>query len=535
MRTFLIPHLKNKLLRVLFFCAIVSCSRHDDETPEYESGSFPYAWRVTVPHWDVAAEKQFSNWIEHFGTQKLYGKCRTVEECLKSSEVNTLWDERDTALKVFSDCADVPFLLRAYFAYKTQRPYGAATVHGGRYTPGNHTSCQPVEGGHICKAALGQELNQSRFSTINSLLNGIANKIMSGYLRTPAEDESSDTFPIDVRPGILRPGTIFYDPNGHVLTVFKIEPNGSIRLFDGHPDQTLTTKLFGEMFARGGPSQGGGFRNWRPLELRENNHFRPSNAFLAANDFGYSATAQYQPSITYPQKNYYKWVRARMAGNTTTNPVSEFSEKLKQLCVDIGDRVEAVNIAISANMHQTPHPPQIPSNIFGAEGDWETYSTPSRDARLKASMRELFHFVKETREAVANASPAVHYQGTAAALNAEFMTIWREFSSANTCSAKYRTSTNALVILNLNTIADRIYDLSFDPYHCPELRWGAKPGVDEYNDEACNVGNKLSWYTREATLRNAIDREYGLPTPIGWGPHTPEPINVRVLLENGPP
>ncbi len=455
-----------------------------------------------------------------------------MEQCLKNPAVNTLWDERDSALRVFADCADVPFLLRAYFAYKTQRPYGAAIVQGGRYTSGNRTSCQAVEDGHICKAAQGQELNQSRFTTINTLLNGIANRIMSGYLRTPPEDESSDTFPIDIGPGILRPGTVFYDPNGHILTVFKIETNGAIRLFDGHPDQTLTTKLFGEMFARGGPSQGGGFRNWRPLEQRGNDLFRPSNAFLAANNFGYSATAQYQPSSVYPQKNYHKWVRARMAVNAITNPLLEFREKLRQFCTDIADRVEAVDIALAASIHQNPHPASLPINIYGADGDWETYSTPSRDARLKASLREMYRFVVEARDGIAAGDSTLSYPGTAIDLNTDFLSIWNEFSRSATCSAIYRSSANTKISLNLSKIVDRIYDLSFDPYHCPELRWGAKPGVEEYNAEACHVGNKLQWFQKEDTLRNAIDREYGSPTPLGWGPRNPEPINVRRLLEN---
>jgi hypothetical protein len=154
---------------------------------------------------------------------------------------------------------------------------------------------------------------------------------------------------------------------------------------------------------------------------------------------------------------------------------------------------------------------------------------------LKASLRELFHFVIEMRSAVANGSPSVRYQGNASALNADFLNLWTEFSNSSACSANYQASSNAHVTLNLSKITDRIYDLSFDPYHCAELRWGAKPGVDEYNDEACNVGDKIRWYKDEATMRNAIDREYGSPTPVGWGPQNPEPINVRVLLEHYTP
>lgn len=34
----------------------------------------------------------------------------------------------------------------------------------------------------------------------------------------------------------------------------------------------------------------------------------------------------------------------------------------------------------------------------------------------------------------------------------------------------------------------------------------------------------------ERTQRNAIDREYGSPTPFGWGPAEPEDVSVTELL-----
>jgi hypothetical protein len=480
--------------------------------------------------WDNAAEAEYARWIEHFGTQKAQGQCRTLEGCLKKSNVNTLWDERDSSLRAFADCADVPFVMRAYFSYKKGLPYSLATVYGGRYTAGNHTSCAVVDGGFVCDAREGRELHQKNYSGINALLNGIVNRVMSGYLRTPPEDSASDTFPVDVSLATVKPGTLFYDPNGHVLTVFKVEADGTIRMFDGHPDQTLTTKIFGEMFARGGPKQGGGFRNWRPLEERGNQIFRPSNQALVNRGLGYSATAQYLPSSSYPEKNYYKWVRNRLSRGALMNPLREFSEKTKQLCVDVRDRVEAVNIALGAGVHLRPHPQTLPPNIYGAEGDWEVYSTPSRDARLKASLREISRFVVEMRDAVARGDDSVGYEGSASQLNADFVKSWMTFSAEDSCSAEYKSAAGARVRLGLNDVVDRIYDLSFDPYHCAELRWGAKPGMPEYNDAACSGGGKLHWYKIENTLRNAIDREYGAPTPIGWGPQTGEPINVRRVL-----
>ena len=48
--------------------------------------------------------------------------------------------------------------------------------------------------------------------------------------------------------------------------------------------------------------------------------------------------------------------------------------------------------------------------------------------------------------------------------------------------------------------------MSFDPYHCPELRWGA---TDPAELSTCPDGDtKREWYDAEQNLRNQIDRTY---------------------------
>jgi hypothetical protein len=38
-------------------------------------------------------------------------------------------------------------------------------------------------------------------------------------------------------------------------------------------------------------------------------------------------------------------------------------------------------------------------------------------------------------------------------------------------------------------------------------------------------------FNDERTQRNAIDREYGAPTPFSWGPAQPEDVSVSKLLK----
>jgi len=71
------------------------------------------------------------------------------------------------------------------------------------------------------------------------------------------------------------------------------------------------------------------------------------------------------------------------------------------------------------------------------------------------------------------------------------------------------------VELSLLDIENRLYDLSFDPNHAPELRWGAKPGSTEAEtavESATPLANgglvpMKEAYAREAYYRSLPQRE----------------------------
>jgi hypothetical protein len=82
------------------------------------------------------------------------------------------------------------------------------------------------------------------------------------------------------------------------------------------------------------------------------------------------------------------------------------------------------------------------------------------------------------------------------------------------------------VRITLATVLDRLFKLSFDPYHCPELRWG-DTGASTCPDNS----DKRSWYDREQRLRNAIDPDLRARTTLDWGPATTPDIRIGKLLE----
>ena len=76
-------------------------------------------------------------------------------------------------------------------------------------------------------------------------------------------------------------------------------------------------------------------------------------------------------------------------GSLAYDPIAEVRNMMRANCEDMRYRDEAVDLAIQNGIHRKPQPGRLPPNIYGTEGEWEEFSTPSRDARLKASFKEL--------------------------------------------------------------------------------------------------------------------------------------------------
>ena len=77
-------------------------------------------------------------------------------------------------------------------------------------------------------------------------------------------------------------------------------------------------------------------------------------------------------------------------------------------------------------------------------------------------------------------------------------------------------------MLDLYELQRRLFALSFDPYHCPERRWGA--GVQSELSTCPDGSVKRAWYDAEQRLRNQIERMY--ETRMGF--------SLRQLQEDGP-
>ncbi len=499
----------------LFACALLATPACTEDVSSTDTANESNLSMGNKP-WDAAADREWSSFIGAIGEARAAGRCTTLNQCINDKTVNTYKADGDPDLNLFADCSKLPMELRAYFAMKTGRPFryvsevvgdapasfnpdaGAAPDY--RYTKGNH----PIAW-NTAKTA----------STLGSLMTRITSLYHSGFYRMAPDVEDIDTYPIDIRPGTVRPGTIYYDPNGHVLLVYRVEADGTVRFIDSHPDNSLTNTLFDSRLGMGSAATGGGFKNLRPITSGGAGY--TPNAQLA--DYG---TTQYGHG-----SGYYEWVRSQLSGGQAVKPDVKFGQMVDQLCVDAKSRVAAVDAGVHLSSGAIG---DMPPNIYGADGDWEAFSTPGRDVKLRASFRNIAQYVTTSVAAVKSKDPSVAWDGTSQTLVARYKSVWSQ--SLASCGFDYTGSGGASVSLTLADVEKRIYDLSFDPYACVEMRWGAYPGTPS-EQAACNAkdADHMQRFANERTMRNVIDRPAaGTDTPIGFGPATPQDIDVSALL-----
>ncbi len=494
-----------------------------------DTGYTTGAWTIT-DRWDEEAELEFADFVEAFGVARETIRFKNAEG-LTNPAVNILWTEEDTELKIEVDCANLPYLLRAYFAYKTGRPFAYMANKGKRY--GKHNRPRVLK-------------DFSDHPAFPEFIEDVIHSVSSAHFRMHADYEATDLYPIDPNYDSVRAGVVFYDPNGHVLMVYKVDrEEGDIYMLDGHPDGTISRKVWGASYARGSERFGGGFKAWRHDHVEVLN--RDTGEFSIWRDLNaeaphYSNSAQYQGQYWLDglDMTYHEWVRARVSQNGLfVDPLEGFDRMLTGFCGDVRDRVGAVNGAVAAGMTKRDHPGELPWNIYGADGQWEKYSSPGRDTRLRFKARELKRFVIKVKRWAQKGDRRLQYDGTLEQLCADLTDMWSEALEDPECAIQYQNSNGDPVSLTLSDVLDRLYDLSFDPYHCPELRWGAPmygaDGKPTPEFASCpDDRRKVYWYKKEARLRNRHTRLLRKATMAHRGPEVGESVDVLGLLECPP-
>ena len=489
---------------VIAFCAMVTV------TPAAADG--PLTYRIMHDSWTDADERGYGEFIAALGENG----CHSVNQCLHST-ANPFAKTDPPGTAFFSDCADMPYYLRAYYAWKRGLPFSYISA------------VSPIGASNdIRYTARGNAIANRRDVTTGSvngldLLSTLRDTVSSATYRLHPDLEATDLYPVRIDRKAIRPGSVLYDPNGHLAVVYRVEDDGRIEYIDAHPDNSMTHGTYGRKFVRSSPGMGAGFKNWRSIKLVGATR-APDGAYIGGSvsfpknaELADYSTEQFFGNGERPADrewssgrftlngelvDYYDYMRAMLGGGTLAyDPIVEVRNMLHANCDDIRYRAEAVDLAVKNGIQLKSHPARLPQNIYGTEGEWEEFSSPSRDARLKTSFKELRDQVQRFVEWHAAGDKRIVYQGSGLARDL----LQTYDTEAAACLTPYTRSDGSQVQLGYEEVRRRLFWLSFDPYHCIERRWGAAtPEVSTCRDDA----DKFAWYAAEQYLRNQIDRTY---------------------------
>jgi hypothetical protein len=451
--------------------------------------------------WSPSFENLYSAWIESMfeaplGEQESYS---ALHDVLRDRARNFLFDyageaEDEQNVVVRPDCADLPYFLRAYFAFKLGLPFGWSRCtrgeNGAAPTCADFaTSSDPFPPVDDKPQTLPPWADPDRapdggpwevgVKRVGEFFRGtLADAAGSGAGRTQAADEDTDYYPIALSAETLRPGTIFGDPYGHVLVVAQRIPQtpaagGILLAVDGQPDGTVARKRFwrGNFLFAIDPALGSpGFKRFRPIVRDATGKLvRTKNAALTA----FSATDQYAGGV----EGFYDKMDDVLSPSPL-DPTTALLETVDALEEQVKTRVISVDNGrrfLASGKPAADMPDG--ARIFETNGDWEDFSTPSRDLRILIALDVARGLPgRVARRPGRYAMPAGK---TPEAVRAELdARLARELAAR---TFEYTRTDGSPWKLTLRDVLDReaALEMAYNPNDCVEQRWGATPGSPE--------------------------------------------------------
>lgn len=470
--------------------------------------------------WNRSTENLYSAWIEKLFDAPVDTALSwpALHEVLRDKSRNVLFNhlglgEDEKNIVIRPDCADLPYFLRAYFAFKMGLPYGYAKCSrgGGGQAPkcGTWLSIQAEEanagasekkdngssgglfglfGGDkpVTDAQKISSRPQGLLASFNYYLNTtVANAVHSGSGRTAAADDKTDYYPVPLSRETLRPGTVYADPYGHVLVISKRLPQtadsaGVFLAVDGQPDGTVARKRFwrGNFLFAQAPALGGpGFKRFRPIERDKTGALRRlTNAEIGKNpQYGDFSLDQSKMSV----EDFYDRMDDVMSPEPL-DPLRAMKEAITALEEQVNTRVTSVE---NGRKYQNGGGGEvgIPDGaaIFETTGAWEDFSTPSRDLRLLIAIDVVKGF--PDRVARRPERYAMPKDKSAADVKSELQSVLESELSARKFS--YPRSDGSQWTLTLKDVSERTAELemAYNVNDCVEKRWG---GADKSEETA---------------------------------------------------
>lgn len=476
------------------------------------------AWKITKTEWSTSDEKQFGDFVASIARSG----CTTTSGCL-NGPANPYRSTDAKPLDFDADCAKFAYMLRAYFAAKNGLPFSYVS----QITATDAFDPRFSVGGNKPKTRRAFTDDGNGISA-SEVIDDIRANVWSATYRMDAGNEHgaviSDFYSPKIQPGSIHPGTVIYDPNGHVVIVYEIADDGRIRYVAANPDHTVSRGVYGPQFGLSPAWHGGGFKNFRPQKLAgakrsANGNYIGGHIVVSVDrEISDASLEQYRGNVVGADGDgpdarfeyagvplgFFEFVRASLSGGKAEfNPVYELRSQMRSICEDFRSRQNFVETAIRVGIDKQPQPSHLPGNIYqSADPVWEAYSTPARDAQIRYSIAMLYADISRMGFMWQQHDARIAYDG--ASLKDDLEAAYIEES--HNCSISYTNSRGMQITIGFDDLLDRLFLMDFDPYHCIERRWGATQ-PDELagcpDDEI-----KQRWYKAEQRLRNQSERSH---------------------------
>ncbi len=453
--------------------------------PRSPAGRGPSVWE-TERDWDRGAEILYAAWIDAlFRDADERSMWPALHEVTRDAGRNILHDHlglgEDNAtgrnpVVMEPDCADNPFYLRAYFAWKLGLPFGFHECDRGTLERA------PRTGRWISNASAPGPGGSVR--AFNGFLRSIMNTIHSGTARTRLDDDDSDCYPVGLTRNDLRPGVVFADPYGHTLVLVRWVPQkgdgpGTLLAVDAQPDATVGIKRFWRgnfLFTTSEVVGEPGFKAFRPI-VRDRGGLRlfRNEEIAASPEYGNLSLAQKGMA----SGAFYDTME-RLINPKPLDPENALRELYKALHEQLIVRVESV---ANGEEYLRAHPgavvpmPGSPGALFQAAGLWEDFSTPNRDLRLLIAMDTVLEFPDR-----AVRMPDLYRLPKRRAPDDVRRDLERLSNElARDLFISYARSDGREQRLSLAEVLERreAFEMAYNPNDSIEVRWGAPPGSAE--------------------------------------------------------
>lgn len=447
------------------------------------------AWSLRRKHGE-ATENLFAAFVQRLFDYPLDQDLSWPEfhSVLRDREHNLLYDHlslgEEELLELDPDCADLPYLLRAYFAWKLGLPYSYRRCTRGY--KGGPPRCDRADDDPLRQPSdnlvLRSELEATgSVEAFQAVARRMFSTVSSSSGRTLPGDDATDWYPVPLTRAALRPGTMFADPYGHLIVIagwYPQQPGGYGLLMgvDAQPDATIGRRRFWRgnyLFVAETTGGGAGFKAFRP-------RFRSDGAIATKTNASLGQAGWWVPFSDQQYTGTTDAFYDAMEGLINPRPLDASQMQVAlvdALAEQVVRRVKSVDVG-EAYMKTATEVVPMPEGaaIFLTSGPWEDFATPSRDHRILVAIDTVLGFPKAVER-----NPG-RYRTTAADLPttlARLATELAELLKAKTLT--YTRSDGSPQVLTMADVVARAValEVAYNPNDCPEARWGAPAGSAE--------------------------------------------------------